>query len=63
MARCQKTLCLSIYVQGCPVVDAWGCALLYPPWKTFAFAFFVFQLRAMLLQFFAPFIVIILGTN
>jgi hypothetical protein len=48
---------------GHQVVDAWGRILLYPLKKAFAFAFFVFQLHSLLLQFLALLVVIILGAN
>jgi hypothetical protein len=50
--RCPRTFCFSMHVRRCQVVDAWECVMLYPQWKTFVFACFVFQLHFLLLQFF-----------
>jgi hypothetical protein len=61
--RCPSTFCFFMHVRGCQVVDARECVLLYPQWKTFAFAFFVFQLHFWLLQFFILNFVIIFGAS
>jgi hypothetical protein len=61
--RCPWTFCFSMHVRGCQVVDAWECVMLYPQWKAFAFACFVFQLHFLLLQFFIPNFVIIFGAS
>jgi hypothetical protein len=60
--RCPWMSYFPIPTRGCQVVDAQRCVVI-SPMKKITFAFFVFQLNFLLLQFSAPFVVFIFDTS